>query len=209
VPWWRWGIRVVLTAFLGLVVAIVVTFGQVWWVGREDHRPHSDVLVVLGASQYDGRPSAIFAARLDHAAQLYRAGVAREVITVGGSQPGDRFTEGEAGAAYLRRQGIPADRVMVVPQGSDTLGSLTAVAGVMDSRDWRTAVVVTDPWHSLRSRAMARDLGLDATTSPVTTGPAVRGIGTQVHYIVREGIGYRWYQLFHRASPPSARTGAI
>jgi uncharacterized SAM-binding protein YcdF (DUF218 family) len=209
VRWWRWAIRVVLAGGTAVVVIAAVTFLQVWWVGREDHHPTSDALVVLGASQYDGRPSAVFAARLDHALALFRQGVAPDVITVGGKQPGDRYTEGEAGASYLRRRGVPADHVIVIPEGSDTLGSLTAVAGVMNSRHWRSTVLVTDPWHSLRSRTMARDLGLRASTSPVTTGPAVRGVDTKVHYIIRESIGYRWYQLFHRASPPEATSRAV
>jgi uncharacterized SAM-binding protein YcdF (DUF218 family) len=200
----------VAVAFVTAVVVVaVVTFAQVWWVGREDHHPRSDALVVLGASQYDGRPSAVFAARLDHALALYRQGVAPDVITIGGKQPGDRYTEAEAGAAYLRHRGVPADRVIVISEGSDTLGSLIAVAGVMNARHWRSAVLVTDPWHSLRSRTMARDLGLTASTSPVTTGPAVHGIDTKIHYIIREGLGYRWYQLFHRASPPEATTHAV
>ncbi|CAO5169136.1 DUF218 domain-containing protein [Frankia sp. AiPs1] len=192
-----------------VIVVGAVTVVQVWWVGREDHHPRVEALVVLGASQYDGRPSAVFAARLDHAAALYREGVAPVVITIGGKQPGDRYTEAEAGAAYLRRRGVPAEKVIVIPEGSDTLGSLTAVAGVMNTRHWRSTVIVTDPWHSLRSRTMAHDLGLEAHTSPVTTGPTVHGIDTRIHYIVREGIGYRWYQLFHRASPPEATTSAV
>ncbi|MCK9895551.1 YdcF family protein [Frankia sp. AgB32] len=209
VPWWRWAVRVVAALVAALVVASLTTLVQVWWVGREDHHPRSDVLVVLGASQYDGRPSAVFATRLDHALALYREGVAPTVITIGGKQPGDRYTEAEAGAAYLRRRGVPAGEVIVVPEGSDTLGSLTAVAGVMNSRHWRSAVLVTDPWHSLRSRTMARDLGLTASTSPVTTGPSVHGVDTKIHYIIREGLGYRWYQLFHRASPPEAKTPGV
>ncbi|MCK9876446.1 MULTISPECIES: YdcF family protein [Frankia] len=209
VRWWRWAIRVAATLTVGSVVLAAVTVVQVWWVGREDHHPRSDALVVLGASQYDGRPSAVFAARLDHAAVLFRAGVAPVVITIGGKQPGDRYTEAEAGAAYLRRHGVPAEKVIVIPEGSDTLGSLTAVAGVMNARHLRSTVIVTDPWHSLRSRTMARDLGLAAQTSPVTSGPSVHGIDTRFHYIVREGIGYRWYQLFHRASPPEATSSAV
>ncbi|MCK9899860.1 hypothetical protein CC117_01080 [Parafrankia colletiae] len=209
VPWWRWTLRVVLMIVMLLVVGSAATFGNVWWVGRDDDRRASDALIVLGASQYDGRPSAILAARLDHALELYRAGVAPRVITVGGNQPGDRFTEAEAAAAYLRDHGVPAGAVMAVPQGRDTLSSLTAVAGLMDSRQWRSAVVVTDRWHSLRSRAIATDLGIEAVTSPATKGPANRGFGTQVRYILREGIGYRFYQLFHRASPAGAHTPAV
>ncbi|MEX5707932.1 MULTISPECIES: YdcF family protein [Parafrankia] len=209
VPWWRWAARIVAIIVGIVLLGSVMTFGQVWWVGRGDDRRASDALIVLGASQYDGRPSAILAARLDHALELYRSGVAPRVITVGGNQPGDRFTEAEAAGSYLRDHGVPSSAVLVVPQGVDTLSSLTAVAGLMDSRQWRSAVVVTDRWHSLRSRAIADDLGVDAVTSPATAGPANRGFGTQMRYILREGIGYRFYQLFHRASPSAAHTPAV
>ncbi|MDT3440918.1 MULTISPECIES: YdcF family protein [unclassified Pseudofrankia] len=208
-PWWLWLARGVLALLAGVIVFALVTIGQVWWVGSQDHRPRSDALVVLGASQYNGRPSAVFAARLDHAAELYRAGVAPLVITVGGRIPGDPFSEAGVGASYLVKQGVPASAVLAVPEGRDTLQSLVAVAGEMNTRSLRSAVVVTDRWHCLRSVAMARDLGLKATTSPTRTGPANRGWDTQARYIVREAIGYRFYQLFHRATPSGASHPAV
>ncbi|OHV29501.1 hypothetical protein BCD49_36060 [Pseudofrankia sp. EUN1h] len=209
VPWWLWLVRGVLALVVGVIVFMLVTIGQVWSVGSQDHRPRSDALVVLGASQYNGRPSAVFAARLDHAAELYRAGVAPLVITVGGRIPGDPFSEAGVGASYLVKQGVPASAVLAVPEGRDTLQSLVAAAGEMNTRSLRSAVVVTDRWHSLRSVAMARDLGLRATTSPTRTGPANRGWDTQARYIVREAIGYRWYQMFHRATPSGAGAPAV
>jgi uncharacterized SAM-binding protein YcdF (DUF218 family) len=194
---------------VAFLVGALITVGQVWWVGRHDQRPRSDALIVLGASQYNGRPSAVFAARLDHALDLYRAGVAPRVITVGGKLSGDRYTEAEAGANYLARQGVPRSALVVVPAGADTLESVSAAAAVMNGRSWHSAVLVTDPWHSLRSRTIARDLGLAATTSPVRAGPSVHGAGTQARYILREAVGYRFYQLFHRPSPQRARTPAV
>ncbi|MBL7495025.1 YdcF family protein [Frankia sp. CNm7] len=208
-PWWLWLIRLVAAFVVAVLIAGVVTVGQVWWAGRQDHRPRSDALVVLGASQYNGRPSAVFAARLEHAAELYRAGVAPLVITVGGRVPGDQFTEAGVGVSYLRDLGVPASALLAVPEGRDTLESLVAVAGEMNTRSLRSAVIVTDRWHTLRSVSMARDLGLTATGSPVTTGPANRGVHTQARYIIREAVGYRFYQLFHRATPPAARQPAI
>ena len=108
-PWWRWVLRVLL-AFAGVaVLTVVVTAGYIWAVGQRDDRPPSDAIVVLGAAQFDGRPSAVYAARLDRAAELFRQGVAPRIVTTGGNQPGDRFTEAQAGANYLRRtHGIPA-----------------------------------------------------------------------------------------------------
>lgn len=190
-----------------LVLAPVVVFGataaRVWWVARQDDRPRSDAIVVLGASQFDGHPSAVFRARLDHAAALYKSGVAPRIVTVGGGRTGDRFTEAEAGKRYLASVGVTD--VLAVGQGSDTLQSLKALAVVYRDRHWRSAVLVTDPWHCLRSRRMAQDLGLQAATSPVRTGPAVASRATEVRYVARESAAYLYYRLFHRSSDAGPR----
>lgn len=208
-PWWIWVARAGLALVATFVIVSLVTIGEVWWAGVQDQRPRSDALIVLGASQYNGRPSEVFQARLDHAAELYRAGVAPLVITVGGKIPGDEYTEAGVGATYLEKQGVPESAVLAVPEGRDTLESLVAVAGEMNARGLRSTVVVTDRWHSLRSVAMSRDLGLTAHSSPTVTGPANRGVQTQARYIVREAIGYRFYEMFHRATPTGASRPAV
>ena len=163
---------------------------RIWWTARQDQRPRSDVLVVLGASQYNGRPSPVLQARLEHALVLYRDGVAPHVITVGGKRPGDNYTEAASGKDWLVARGVPASSVVAVQSGSDTWNSMQAVATEMRRHDWRSAVIVTDPWHSFRSREMARHLGLTVATSPTRTGPIVQQRGTEVHYIVRETGAY-------------------
>ena len=188
--------RLVGLVLLAVLLLLGGTASRVWWVARQDTRPVSDAIVVLGASQFDGRPSAVFRARLDHAKALYDAGVAPVVVTVGGGAPGDRTTEGAAGASYLSRQGV---RTVAVGEGRDTLQSLQALDRVYAERGWRTAVLVTDPWHSLRARRMATDLGLDAETSPTRSGPAVQTRGTELRYIARETAAYLWYRAFHRS----------
>lgn len=190
--------RLVAAVVLGVVAIVLGTAARVWWVARADDHRRSDVLVVLGASQFDGRPSAVLRARLDHAAELYDQHVAPQVITVGGDRPGDRFTEAEAGKRYLAGKGVTS--VLAVPTGSNTLTSLRAVAALMKQRGWRSAVIVTDPWHSLRSRRMAQDLGLTARTSPTRTGPAVRSRGTELRYIARETAAYLSYRVFGGSS---------
>lgn len=209
VSWWVWLARVILLGFTFVVLVISATAFQVWHVARQDHHPRSDVILVLGASQYNGRPSEVFAARLDHARALYDKGVAPRIVTVGGSQPGDAYTEAKAGANYLAAHGVPRSALVPVEQGNDTLVSLRAAAVAMNKRDWHSAVLVTDPWHSLRSRQMARDLHIKAQTSPVRTGPAVRARATEVRYIARETMGYLFYRLFHRASPPGTGPDAV
>jgi uncharacterized SAM-binding protein YcdF (DUF218 family) len=190
--------RVVAAAVLAVLLVVLGTAFRVWWVARQDDRPRSDVIVVLGASQYNGRPSEVFAARLDHAAALFRAGVAPRVVTVGGNQPGDRFTEASAGKAYLEGLGVPD--VIAVPEGSDTLQSMQALDREMEANGWHSAVLVTDPWHSMRARRMAADQGIDAATSPTRSGPSVQGRGTEVRYIGRETAGYLYYRVFGRSS---------
>ncbi len=195
--------RLVAVLVLLPFVVVLATALRVWWVARQDDRPRSDAIVVLGASQFDGRPSAVFRARLDHAAKLYAERVAPRVVTVGGGAPGDRFTEAQAGARYLRAHGVPA--VVEVGVGRDTLQSLKAVKEQFGRRGWHSAVLVTDPWHSLRARRMAKDLGIDAHASPTRSGPAVRSRETEVWYVGRETAAYLYYRLFHRSSDAGPR----
>lgn len=184
--------RAVVVALLAALTVVLGTAVSVWWVARQDEHPRSDAIIVLGAAQFDGRPSSVFKARLQHARVLYEDGVAPRVITVGGGQPGDRTTEAEAGAAFLRERDVEA---VAVPQGSNTLHSLVAAEALMQERGWDTAVLVTDPWHALRAGRMASDQGLDATSSPTRAGPSVRTRDTQLRYIARETAAYLLYRV--------------
>jgi uncharacterized SAM-binding protein YcdF (DUF218 family) len=199
--------RLVRRLVSGLVLVVLLVLGgtaaSVWWTARQSDTPKSDAIIVLGAAQFDGRPSSVFKARLQHARKLYEDGVAPRVITVGGSRPGDRTTEAEAGAAFLRERGV---EVVAVPEGRNTLQSFEAAEVLMQRKGWETAVVVTDPWHSLRSRTMARDVGIDAQTSPTRAGPSVRTRDTQVRYIARETLAFLYYKALGKSgeSGPSA-----
>jgi vancomycin permeability regulator SanA len=182
------------------LTVLVFTMGRVWWVARQDDHRVSDVIVVLGAAQFDGRPSSVFTARLVHARNLYKLDVAPRIVTVGGNRAGDRFTEASAGKLWLTTHGVPARSIVAVGVGGDTLTSVRAVSKEMKQKRWSTAVIVTDPWHSLRTRSMAHDSGIDAVTSPTRQGPAVRTRQTEIRYIFRESLGYLYYKLFHRSS---------
>jgi uncharacterized SAM-binding protein YcdF (DUF218 family) len=190
--------RILAAVVLVPVLVFLGTAARVWWVARHDSHPRSDAIVVLGASQFDGPPAKVLQLRLDHALELWKDGVAPRIVTVGGGRPGDRFTEAAAGQRYLQQHGATA--VVAVPVGKNTLESLKAVDAAFEERHWKTAVIVTDPWHSLRSRRMAQDLGIDAATSPTRSGPAVQTRGTEVRYIARETAAYLYYRIFHRSS---------
>jgi vancomycin permeability regulator SanA len=142
----------------------------VWRAAHHDDASQldrADAIVVLGAAQYDGDPSPVFAGRLDHAALLYEQGRAVTVLVLGAGQPGDRFTEAEAGRNYLMDKGVPADAIIPVPEGHTTFESLEAAAPVM------------------------RDAGMDATWHS-----AARSQDTRLEGYVRETFAYLYYRLF-------------
>ena len=186
--------RVVGAAVLALLLLVTSTALAIWWTARQDSRPSSDAIVVLGSAQYNGVPSSIFQARLEHAKKLYEAGVAPVIVTVGGKETGDKFTEAEAGRDYLATAGVPRKALLAVPKGVDTLESMRAVANAFDQRGWHSAVLVTDPWHAMRAQRMAADSGMEATSSPTRQGPAVETRTTQYRYILRETAAYLLYR---------------
>ena len=186
--------RVVAAAVLAFVLLVSSTALAIWWTARKDSRPAADAIVVLGSAQYNGRPSSIFEARLEHALALYEDGVAPVVMTVGGKADGDQFAEAEAGRDYLGKAGVPADSLLAIPEGADTLESIRAAAAVFRERGWSRAVLVTDPWHAMRAERMADDAGIDADSSPTRQGPAVQTRGTQFRYILRETAAYLLYR---------------
>lgn len=183
------------TRVVGLLLIISLVYGcinvaQVWWVGKSDQARVVDAIVVLGVAQYDGRPSPQLQARLDHALALLLEGASPLVITTGGNQPGDRFTEAETSANYLiKGLGIDYQAVEILQEnsGSTTRESLIGVRDIMQSRGLHSVLIVTDPYHSLRSRLIAQDLGLVAYVSPTRTSP-LRG-ASAVSRHVREALG--------------------
>jgi uncharacterized SAM-binding protein YcdF (DUF218 family) len=184
------------TALFALV--LLVPLGAAAFVAaaaRSDDRTPTDAIVVLGAAQFNGTPSPVLETRLEQARVLYAAGVATRIITVGGKQPGDRTTEAQAGKAWLHDQGIQQSRVTALPEGSDTLQSMQAVAALMKTKGWTSATIVTDPVHETRTLAMARALGIDAHPSPTTNGP---GSSITSDYVARETAGLLTFWLWQR-----------
>jgi uncharacterized SAM-binding protein YcdF (DUF218 family) len=188
-------VRVIGAAVAAVLLLVAATALGIWWTARKDARPSSDAIVVLGSAQYNGVPSSIFEARLEHALDLYEDGVAPVIVTVGGKATGDQFSEAEAGREYLADAGVPDDALLAVQEGADTLESMRAVGAQFDDRGWDTAVLVTDPWHAMRAERMAEDAGIDASSSPTRQGPAVQTRTTQFRYILRETAAYLLYRV--------------
>lgn len=168
----RWGWWLV-RAVVGLVLLVVgyyaISLFQVWRAGNADGPDSAEAIVVLGAAQYDGRPSPQLAARLDHGLELWQEGVAPLIMVTGGNRPGDRFTEAEAGFEYLVERGVPESAILREDVGATTYESLSAAVPVLSAQGVDEVVLVTDPYHSLRSRLIAEEVGLDASLSPTPT----------------------------------------
>ena len=195
----RHPVLAILLALTLLVVAVVgVTALAVWRAAHHDDAAEvetADLIVVLGAAQYNGDPSPVFAGRLDHAALLFTQDRAPQVVVVGGNRPGDRSTEAEAGRDYLIAKGVPAGSVVAEPVGHTTFESLTALADWMRERDLHTAFLVSDPWHNARITAMADDLGVDGYASATWTSADASQESRAKEY-ARETFAYLYYRLF-------------
>lgn len=169
-----------------LVGYYVINVVQVWRAARHDGARPAQAIIVLGAAQYNGRPSPVFRARLDHAAELYAEGIAPLVVVTGGKIPGDTFTEAGAGADYLHSRGIPDDAILRETTSRNSWESLRASARFLKGRGVERVVLVSDPFHSLRVRLIADEIGFDATTSPTRTSP-ISGF-TEWRRIFGEGL---------------------
>jgi len=163
--------RLVLLATVVGVGFIAYTSYRIWEAASRDDRADAEAIVVMGAAQYDGRPSPVFAARLDHAIALYRDGVAPLLIVTGGKLEGDRTTEAAAARAYAIEHGVPAEAIIGEDQSRSTLSSIRAVAALMDDTGLRSAVFVSDPTHMYRVLRLATDAGIAASGSPTRTSP--------------------------------------
>ena len=172
---------------------------QIWEQSRRDELPRrADAIVVLGAAHYNGRPSPVLKARLDHAAYLFREGFSDTVILTGGRAEGDQISEAEAGARYLESQGtVPADRILAEDDGRTTLESLTNVRDIADEQGIDSLLLVSDPLHSERVKRMAADLGFDdAFTSPANYLQLRRSRETKVTELIHEVVSLSVYELF-------------
>jgi uncharacterized SAM-binding protein YcdF (DUF218 family) len=175
-----------------LLMAAWVTY-RIWVVGDQDDRPRVDAIVVLGAAQYNGRPSAILKARLEHAIDLYDSGVARYLVVTGGKADGDVTTEAASARLFAIGRGVPASAILSEDRGRTTLESLRGTAALLRDHGLTTAVFVSDRSHMLRVLRIARDEGITGFGSPTATSPSDSTLDDRVRSTVHELGGLALY----------------
>ncbi len=192
--------RVVLLAVPLLVAGyLAVTLAQVALEGRSRALPPVDAVVVMGAAQYDGRPSAQLASRLDHVVTLWEMGGVGRVVVTGGSRPGDRFSEAAASEEYLVARGVPRSSIVSEDRGATTWESMQEVEAMLDAD--ASMIIVTDPHHGLRSRLIAEEAGFtDVAVSTTPTSVVSGWTSVRRHLVESAGVAVGRLVGFERLS---------
>lgn len=179
-----WTLRAATLIVLLWVLLTVVVF----LYGRRDEARSADAIVVLGAAQYDGRPSPVLRARLDHAISLYHDSIAPRLVLTGGVGAGDTVSEAEVGRRYASREGVPEDAILLERAGLSSHESIDAVAALMRENEMGSAVLVSDPFHMLRLRLLARKHGITSFSSPTRSSPISDGSREEWRHLAREAL---------------------
>jgi uncharacterized SAM-binding protein YcdF (DUF218 family) len=184
-----WALLAAASVYTAALVTVLV-------VSQQDERRSVDAIVVLGAAQYNGRPSPVLRARLNHALHLYREGHAPRIIVTGGMGLGDTTSEATVGRHFLVAHGVPPEAVIVQAQGRSTQASMTAVGEWLDHEGLRRVLLVSDPFHMFRLRMEARRTNLEAYTSPTEDSPISDNPVLELQYLFAEGfkIPVAWFR---------------
>ena len=182
--------RVISFVLLLIIVIPLYVAGSIWYTAKNTKPEKSDVILVMGAAQFDGRPSEVLLARLDQTKSIFKAGLAPRIYTIGGGAPGDRTTEAAASRTWLINNGISKKNILAIAKGRDTLSSTKAYVEQMRKAKFSSVVIVTDPYHCYRAIKMAKDRGIKSTCSAVESGPAAN---SGIKYLARETGAYLAY----------------
>jgi vancomycin permeability regulator SanA len=164
----------------------------VYQASSTDQRDPTDAILVLGAAQYDGRPSPALQRRLEHALSLYQSGVAPRIVLTGSKRPADRFTEAYAGYKYLIQAGVPEKDLILVDTGSSSWESLAAAKRILKRENISEVTLVSDSYHNRRLQSIARELGISERVSPTRGTPTVQQVvGEAARISVGQILGYR------------------
>ena len=186
-------VSLAIAGWLAMVVAVVV-------VGARDNAAPATAIVVLGAAQYEGHPSPVLRARLDHALALYRRSLAPVIIVTGGTGAGDTTSEAEVSRRYLLEHGVPNSAVIMETHGLTPSQSIHAVSAIVSALPGRTVILVSDPFHMLRLAILAHSLGLTPLTSPTRTSPIATRAATRWKYVFAESFKAPLTFLIERTS---------
>ena len=184
--------RIIAFIFLLIIVIPLYAAGSIWYTAHHLKPVKSDVIVVMGAAQFDGRPSELLLARLQSAKKIYQSGMAPIIYTVGAGATGDRSTEAAASYNWLIQNGIAKKNIQAIPKGRDTLGSTKAYVAQMKKAKLNSVLIVTDSYHCLRAITMAKDLSVSATCAASETGPGSLA-NSKYRYLFRESAAYLAY----------------
>ena len=194
----KWGVLAGVVILVVFLVYGVYIYGQIRdWAVRDDVHP-ADAIVVLGAAQYNGRPSPVLKARLDHAFDLYRKGYARTIITTGSYGPDPNFSEAQVSTKYLVQHGVEGSSIITDQGSGSTYDSIDAASGLLKAKGWKTALVVSDGFHLYRVKRMFTDKGIIAYTSPAPNSPIEVESSQRFWHSLREVVlfsAYRWMRL--------------
>jgi uncharacterized SAM-binding protein YcdF (DUF218 family) len=179
------------------VLWVVSAMTVLFWSSRDEARP-AQAIVVLGAAQYAGKPSPVLRARLDHALDLWNRHLASLLILTGGTGSGDTTSEAAVGRKYAKKHGVPDSAILVENEGRTTSESMRAVAGMLEVRGLQSALLVSDPFHMLRLRILARRFGFTPYTSPTRTSPISPNREQRWKYIFSESLKAPMAFLFER-----------
>ena len=201
-------LRIGAVAAAGTVLVGGYATYRIWEQGARDEQRPAGAIVVMGAAQYDGRPSPVFAARLDHAVSLYLSGLAPYLVVTGGKQAGDRTTEADTARAYAIAQGVPESAILTEDEGRTTLESLRGVARIFHRQGIADAVFVSDPTHMLRVLRIAQDEGIRAWGSPTRTSPVEADRGRHLDATFHELGALAAYLLTGAGEVPAVSSAA-
>jgi len=191
ISWKKWTVALAVIAVLAYLAAVCAEIEQ---AANEQEIHHVDALVVFGAAEYSGRPSPVFRARLDHALELFRQGIAPVIITTGGAAADPHYSEGGVGHDYLMGRGISDSNLIAETQSSDTAQSAVRVAVIMRANHMRNCVAVSDAYHVFRVRKMLEHEGVQVYIAPRPDSQP-HTARQRAEAILREAISYIWWRL--------------
>ena len=190
--------RLLASIVLAIVALWAASMGAVLLFSWMDQARPAESIVVLGAAQYDGRPSPVLRARLDHGIDLWNHGMGKVLVLTGGRGAGDTTSEADVGRSYARKHGVPDTAILLENKGRTTRESMLGVAALLESRGIKTAILVSDPFHMLRLSIIGRRFGLIPYTSPTRTSPISPNREKRWRYMLGESVKAPLAFLFER-----------